>query len=453
MALNQVDVSAQEQEQEETIETKILNEEYKNWKKNAPFLYDILLRYVQGIKLISATLTFGSTALDWPTLTVEWFPDKQSSPDKNYSTNRLLLGTHTSGEAQNYIQIAHVLLPNSTAPSANDYDEDREEIGGYGASASSAGNDVKFDIVQRIDHPGEVNKARYMPQNPDMIATMCVDGKTMIWDRAKHSSHPTGIVNAQIELVGHSEEGFGLDWNPHQEGLVVTGSRDTTVKLWDITSYSKQSITLSPTRTYTHHAAIVNDVQHHALHNSLIGTVSDDLTLQILDVRQPSTSTSVIQGKGHDDAVNALSFNPASEYLLATASADKTIGIWDLRDLRFKLHALEGHVEAVTSLAWHPFEEAILGSASDDRRVCFWDLSKVGEEQTPDDQEDGPPELLFMHGGHINSIAEFSWNKNDPWLVCSAAEDNLLQVWKVANAIVGKDTDDVPTEELEQMEP
>jgi histone-binding protein RBBP4 len=58
-----------------------------------------------------------------------------------------------------------------------------------------------------------------------------------------------------------------------------------------------------------------------------------------------------------------------------------------------------------------------------------------------------------MHGGHINSIAEFSWNKNDPWLICSAAEDNLLQVWKVANAIVGKDTDDVPTEELEQMEP
>ena len=154
------------------------------------------------------------------------------SPDKSYSTNRLLLGTHTSGEAQNYIQIAHVLLPNPTVPGANDYDEDREEIGGYGAPAGSAGNDVKFDIVQRIDHPGEVNKARYMPQNPDMIATMCVDGKTMIWDRAKHSSHPTGTVNAQIELVGHSEEGFGLDWNPHQEGLLVTGSRDTTVKLW-----------------------------------------------------------------------------------------------------------------------------------------------------------------------------------------------------------------------------
>lgn len=174
---------------------------------------------------------------------------------------------------------------------------------------------------------------------------------------------------------------------------------------------------------------------------------------------------------GHEDAINALSFNPASEYVLATGSADNSIGIWDLRNLKSKLHALVGHTDSVTSLAWHPFEEAVLGSSSADRRICFWDLSRVGEEQTPDDAEDGPPELsvssphyimaaedkadqcvvrLFMHGGHTNRISDFSWNMNDPWVLCSAAEDNLIQVWKVANAIVGKDADDVPIEELEQ---
>lgn len=30
----------------------------------------------------------------------------------------------------------------------------------------------------------------------------------------------------------------------------------------------------------------------------------------------------------------------------------------------------------------------------------MWDLSRIGEEQTPEDAEDGPPELLFVHGGH-----------------------------------------------------
>lgn len=56
---------------------------------------------------------------------------------------------------------------------------------------------------------------------------------------------------------------------------------------------------------------------------------------------------------------------------------------------------------------------------------------------------------LFMHGGHTNRISDFSWNLSDPWVLCSAAEDNLMQVWKVSDAIVGKDLGDVPTEELE----
>lgn len=162
----------------------------------------------------------------------------------------------------------------------------------------------------------------------------------------------------------------------------------------DITKFTTSNKALHAARTYTHHTAIVNDVQYHPLHASLIGTVSDDLTLQILDTRSPSTTSSATQAvDGHQDAINALSFNPASEYVLATGSADKSIGIWDLRNLKSKLHALVGHNDSVTSLAWHPFEEAILGSSSYDRRVIFWDLSRVGEEQTPDDAEDGPPEL------------------------------------------------------------
>jgi histone-binding protein RBBP4 len=121
--------------------------------------------------------------------------------------------------------------------------------------------------------------------------------------------------------------------------------------------------------------------------------VSDDLTLQIVDLRSADRKKAAKSAIGHTDAVNALAFNQGSEYILATGSADKTIAIWDLRNLSAKLHSLEGHTQAITSLAWHPQDIAILGSASQDRRVIFWDLSRVGEEQLPDDQEDGPPEL------------------------------------------------------------
>lgn len=55
-----------------------------------------------------------------------------------------------------------------------------------------------------------------------------------------------------------------------------------------------------------------------------------------------------------------------------------------------------------------------------------------------------------MHGGHTNHLADFSWNPNEPWLVCSAAEDNLLQIWKVAEVIVGRDNADLRLDELDR---
>ena len=61
---------------------------------------------------------------------------------------------------------------------------------------------------------------------------MCVSGKVMVFDRTKHPSQPTGKVNPQIELIGHTKEGYGLNWNPSKEGELATGSEDNTVRLW-----------------------------------------------------------------------------------------------------------------------------------------------------------------------------------------------------------------------------
>src|SRR6478609_1036083 len=93
------------------VEEKIINEEYKIWKKNTPFLYDLVMTH----------------ALEWPSLTVQWLPDKVVPEGKgnshsrfsdpsidcqliarphsclcvcvcitDYSVQRLILGTHTS---------------------------------------------------------------------------------------------------------------------------------------------------------------------------------------------------------------------------------------------------------------------------------------------------------------------------------------------------------------------
>lgn len=195
----------------------------------------------------------------------------------------------------------------------------------------------------------------------------------------------------------------------------------------------------------------MNDVEFHPALNWMLATVSDDLSLQILDTRKDDSKTAAKCVEGaHADAINAVAFNPRSEYILATGSADKSVALWDLRMLKVKLHALEGHKQDVTRIEWNPINRQVLASASQDRRVIFWDLSAVGKEQTPEDAEDGPPELMFMHGGHTNHIADFSFNRHDPYLMCSAAEDNLIHVWRPNDACLhGTDDEDVALEELE----
>ena len=96
-------------------------------------------------------------------------------------------------------------LPNP--PSEQDprkYDESREEVGGYGG-----GSECRLSIQQKIVHEGEVNKARFMPQKPDMIATMCANGNVLVFDKTKHPlmpNHPTKCIPEMV-LQGHTKEG------------------------------------------------------------------------------------------------------------------------------------------------------------------------------------------------------------------------------------------------------
>ena len=41
------------------VEERLISEEYKIWKKNTPFLYDLVITH----------------ALEWPSLTAQWLPE------------------------------------------------------------------------------------------------------------------------------------------------------------------------------------------------------------------------------------------------------------------------------------------------------------------------------------------------------------------------------------------
>ena len=318
------------------------------------------------------------------------------------------------------------------------------ESGGY------SGAECKIQIVQKINHDGEVNRARAMPMKPDVIATRTCYGPVFIFDRTRHPSTPLndGACSPDLKLVSHTKEGYGMSWHTRKEGQLLTASEDTTVCLWDLKKMTNKQ-TIEPLRVYTGHTAWVEDVAWSETVDHLFASVGDDKKLMVWDTRNTSSSKPLFAVNAHSAEINCVAFHPKHAQLLATGSADKTVALWDLRNLKHALHSFESHQDEILQLQWSPHNETILASSSGDRRLNVWDLSRIGEEQLPDDSEDGPPELLFVHGGHTNKISDFSWNPNDPWVLSSVAEDNICQVWQMASNIYSEDDSVVPPEQLE----
>uniref|UniRef100_F7A4Z7 RB binding protein 7, chromatin remodeling factor n=2 Tax=Ornithorhynchus anatinus TaxID=9258 RepID=F7A4Z7_ORNAN len=414
---------------EDTVEERVINEEYKIWKKNTPFLYDLVMTH----------------ALEWPSLTVQWLPDVTRPEGKDYALHWLVLGTHTSDE-QNHLVVARVQIPNDDAQfDASHYDSEKGEFGGFGSVTGKIETEIK------INHEGEVNRARYMPQNPCIIATKTPSSDVLVFDYTKHPSKPdpSGECNPDLRLRGHQKEGYGLSWNSNLSGHLLSASDDHTVCLWDISAGPKEGKIVDAKAIFTGHSAVVEDVAWHLLHESLFGSVADDQKLMIWDTRSNTTSKPSHSVDAHTAEVNCLSFNPYSEFILATGSADKTVALWDLRNLKLKLHSFESHKDEIFQVHWSPHNETILASSGTDRRLNVWDLSKIGEEQSAEDAEDGPPELLFIHGGHTAKISDFSWNPNEPWVICSVSEDNIMQIWQMAENIYNDEEPDIAASELE----
>lgn len=69
-------------------------------------------------------------------------------------------------------------------------------------------------------------------------------------------------------------------------------------------------------------------------------------------------------------------------------------------------------------------------------------MARIGDEQSEEEKRDGPPEMLFLHGGHTSKISDLDWNKNEKLMIASVAEDNIIQIWQFAREIYYDEKDE-----------
>lgn len=413
-------VGEQEEPQEVNKELTV-QEEYQLWRKNCPAMYEFV----------------SETALTWPSLTVQWLPEPIDVVDGGIP-QKLIIGTHTSGEDTDYLKVSSTILP-KTLVDVDEPTQHGERVAGEVSAEvlKKQTYNARLKVTKKFEHELEVNRARYNPLNPKQVATISGAGRVFIYDITGEKTQ------APLELKHHTVNGYGLSWNPFIDGQLLTSSDDATVALWDVHQPA------APQRVFTHHTDIVNEVQWHGFNKDLFGSVSDDKTIRIVDLRSHD-DTQVLQ---RDSAINTIAFSKHSSYLYAVGLEDSTIELLDLRNTKDRLHTIVGHSESISCLEWDPHNDGILASGSQDRRVILWDIKKIGEEQTQEDEDDGAPELFMMHAGHTSSVTDISFNSKIPFTLASCADDNIIHLWKISRKLTseykGEGLDDVDVYSLE----
>lgn len=421
-----------------------IRREYKVWRAAVPFLYDLVL--YQG--------------MIWPSTVVTWLPASvpNAASDVPLPTiQHCLVGSNTSGSDQPYLQVVPLHLTirflrrltivqvmEITLPPKYDYALRDDVSRAHSSVTSTAG---KIRAVKAFHSTTDIRRVRVMPRRASLAACKCDDSLTIdLFDISQPGvAIPTRTTPAAsapfrtsklLSLSGHTADGWGLSWaSPHLNGQVISGSNDTLICHWDVNSPGDASA-IAPLRTYAGHAGPVIDVHWGALHAHVFASGSDDKTAAIWDVREkgPSAPSTTLAHAAH---VNAVEWAPFDEFQLATGTAEGTVAVWDTRKPDSPAHVLQcgKGPHDITRVSWAPFQPGLLATSGNNRRVLIWDLSRVGMEQSAEDAEEGPPELAFVHSGHTASVTDVEWCPDSPWTIASVSENNILEVWEVADPL------------------
>ncbi|KAK6914755.1 WD40 repeat, partial [Dillenia turbinata] len=273
--------------------------------------------------------------------------------------------------------------------------------GGSGKKNPSKGGNNKLIDSSSIGprgiyqgHDDTVEDVQFCPTSPQEFCSVGDDSCLILWDAR--------VGCAPVIKVGkaHDADLHCVDWNHHDSNLILTGSADNSVHMFDRRNLSAAG-----------------------------------------------GGSPVHKFEGHSAAVLCVQWSPEKRSVFGSSAEDGTLNIWD--------HEKVSDIVVTVPLYCFSRRERL------SYVVYLWNLilQMVGKRQDRDARmSDSPPGLFFRHAGHRDKVVDFHWNASDPWTIVSVSDDGestggggTLQIWRMIDLLY-RDQDEVLSE-LEKLKP
>jgi WD40 repeat protein/transcriptional regulator with XRE-family HTH domain len=231
--------------------------------------------------------------------------------------------------------------------------------------------------------------------------------------RAEHPAPHAALTLAQAAyppgtrrlFLGHTSRVWSLDFSA-DGATFLSGSRDETMRLWDVATGEEL-------RRFEGHTSTVMDVAFSPDEATALSG-SWDTTMRLWDV---ATGEEIRRLEGHTDAVMSVAFS-ADGATVVSASRDGTLRLWDVASGE-EVRRFAGHEGAVNSVVFGPDGQTIL-SGSRDETVRLWDVAS-GEE-------------VRRFAGHTDAVMSVAFSPGPGRLqALSGSFDGTLRLWDVAS--------------------
>ena len=209
----------------------------------------------------------------------------------------------------------------------------------------------------------------------DKIAIGIGNGNIELWDTRtgkklatlREHAEKLPIPDEMIPFIENENIVEVLAFSPDGTKL-ASGSRDTTVQLWD-TALNHAPVTLRKHTGWPTVLAFSPD-------GKLLASGGDDKTVQLWDT---ATGKSLATFTDHLSYIRALAFSPDST-MLASASSDGTIRFWDIETRHPLPIQITGHIAYLKAAA--PLSDSsTIASVGYNGIITLWDL-KTSEKAT-----------------------------------------------------------------------